>query len=239
MNDDDFAPVPPSTSTSGGAWMVTFTDLVSLMLTFFVMLFAMSDIKVDKWDHMIDALSMSLNPEQKKVSVPRTSKYNISTTFRRRAVNLDYLAAVIKETVERDPLLRESRVIRMEESLVLALPSDQMFKPGKAILTEGARDAVVQMASVLRNVSNAMNVIGHSDRTPPEGGRFASNWELSIARAAAVGNILRRVGYDDEITVLGYSDSRYHELPDMPDAERDALARRVDIVILPTGGTVR
>ena len=37
------------------AWMIIFTDLVSLMLTFFVMLFAMSNVKVDKWDSMIDA----------------------------------------------------------------------------------------------------------------------------------------------------------------------------------------
>lgn len=226
----------PPTGPSATAWMVTFTDLVSLMLTFFVMLFAMSSVQVDKWEKMIDALSQSLNPETRKTISAPTAKYNISTTFRKRAINLDYLAAVLEEAVARDALLRGSRVLNLEDRMIVALPGDLLFGPGTALLTERAQRAIFELGSVLRNVENRLGVNGHSDATPPEGGRYASNWELSLARAIAVANALRRAGYPEDITAHGFSNTRFEELPNLPPEQRQALARRVDIVILPTVG---
>jgi len=78
---------PPAVSSR--AWMIIFTDLVSLMLTFFVMLFAMTSVKPDRWDETVDSLSRTLSPERPAVSVPATSRFNIATTLRKRAVNLD------------------------------------------------------------------------------------------------------------------------------------------------------
>ena len=56
------------------AWMITFTDLVSLMLTFFVMLFAMSNVKIDKWESMIDVLSLSFNVSRAKAVVTSSTE---------------------------------------------------------------------------------------------------------------------------------------------------------------------
>ena len=52
----------PKQDAPSVAWMVTFTDLVSLMLTFFVMLFSMSSVKVDVWEKIIDALNRTVDP---------------------------------------------------------------------------------------------------------------------------------------------------------------------------------
>ncbi len=65
------------------------------------------------------------------------------------------------------------------------------------------------------------------------GGAHTSNWELSLARAAAVANALRRSGYTEDIIAYGYADSRFSQLPDLPADQRRALGRRVDIVVLP------
>ena len=54
---------------SAQMWLLTFTDLVSLMLTFFVMLFSMSNVKLDRWDNVIDSLSQSLAPEEVKTPI--------------------------------------------------------------------------------------------------------------------------------------------------------------------------
>ena len=111
-----------------------------------------------------------------------------------------------------------------------------MFQEGKALMTEGARRAMFGLGGIMRNVGNRIGVIGHSDPAPPAGDEYKSNWELSVARAAAVANSLKRSGYTDDIIAYGYSDTRYGELPDLPEETRRTMARRVDIVVLSTGG---
>ncbi|MDH5189305.1 MAG: flagellar motor protein MotB, partial [Rhodospirillaceae bacterium] len=85
---------PKKPDKPSAAWMVTFTDLVSLMLTFFVLLFSMSNVKMDEWEAMIDTLTQTLNPSRLTTVADATSKFNIGTIFRKRAINLDYLTTV-------------------------------------------------------------------------------------------------------------------------------------------------
>ena len=221
------------------AWMVVFTDLVSLMLTFFVLIFSMSSVKMDKWKEMTDALSQNLNPSITKSVATATAKFNISTIFRKRAINLDYLTAVLERAVNQDPLLKRSLLMRLEDRLIIALPGDLLFQPGRAVMTERARDALFTLGGVLRNIGNQIGVNGHSDPVPPQGGEYASNWELSIARAVAVTNALKRSGYTEDIIAYGYSDSLYSQLPDVTEEQRQAMGRRVDIMVLPNVGDCR
>ncbi|MCH8213857.1 MAG: OmpA family protein [Proteobacteria bacterium] len=228
----------PETPAQKKAWMIIFTDLVSLMLTFFVMLFAMSNVKVDKWDSMIDALSQSLNVSRAKAVVTSSAEYNVATIVRKQAINLDYLASVLEKTVAEHEMLAHSRIMRLEDRLVIALPGDLLFTPARADLSEKAREAVFNLGGVLRNIGNQIEINGHTDPVPATGGEYASNWELSLARAAAVANALRRSGYTEDIVALGFADSRFSQLPDLPTDQRHALGRRVDIVVLPNAGGV-
>lgn len=75
----------PKDEPPKAAWMVTFTDLVSLMLTFFVLLFSMSSLQMDEWDAMIDTLTQSLNPGKVSTVAAATAEFNIGTIFRRQA----------------------------------------------------------------------------------------------------------------------------------------------------------
>lgn len=232
---DEGHDIKPAVSST--AWMVTFTDLVSLMLTFFVLLFAMSSVKIDKWKSMTDALSQSLNPAKVETIAAATSKYNIATVFRKRSVNLDYLAVVLEEAMARNSLLNKSRIMRMEDRLVVALPSDLLFDPAGAVMNDRGREALFVLGGLLRNVGNQIGVNGHSDPTPPKSGPYASNWQLSLARAVVVANTLRQSGYEEPVIPFGFAAARFSELPaGLPEADRLALGRRVDIVILPTVG---
>ncbi len=216
--------------------MVTFTDLVSLMLTFFVLLFSMSNVKVSEWKNIIDSLSRTLAPTPEKTVKAQTATFNIGTIFRKTAVNLDYLASVTREGIADVEILSGAQVIRLEDRLVITLPGDLLFESGRAAMTERAQEAMFVIGGMLRNIGNEIGINGHTDRTPPSGDAYASNWELSTARAATVANALRAAGYPDEIIAFGYADSRYGELPDISDEDRNTLARRVDIVIMPTAG---
>ncbi|MEE8394388.1 MAG: flagellar motor protein MotB [Rhodospirillales bacterium] len=224
----------PYKSSAGFGWMIIFTDLVSLMLTFFVLLFSMSSVHIDKWKSLTDALSQTLNPSSTRSVEATSSKFNIANIFRKKAINLDYLTAVLEKAVTEDPLLSRSQLMRLEDRLIIALPGDLLFPAGRAVLSEGARKALFNLGGVLRNIGNQIGVNGHSDPNPPGKGEYASNWELSLARAIAVANSLRRSGYTEDIIAYGYADSYFSQLPDIPEDQRLAMGRRVDIVVMPT-----
>ncbi|PHS78740.1 MAG: chemotaxis protein MotB [Rhodospirillaceae bacterium] len=227
----------PKPEKANVAWMVTFTDLVSLMLTFFVLLFSMSSLQIDKWEEMTDTLSKTLNPSSVKTVAAATAEFNISTLIRRPATNLDYLSGVLQAGVKQDPLLAKSQIMLLEDRLVIALPGDLLFSPGKAVMPEETRSALFTLGGLLSNVSNQIAVNGHTDpKAPGPDAGFTSNWELSMARASAVANSLRQAGYTDDIFAFGYADSRYQQLPKLNEAERAAMGRRVDIIILPSVG---
>lgn len=226
----------PSDGKATRVWLITFTDLVALMLTFFVMVFAMSSVKVSKWQNVIDSLSQTLRPTQEKTVPAATSPFNIGTIFRKRAINLDYLASVLAESFEGHALLSQARLMRLEDRLIISLPGEALFEQGQAEMTEHGRQALFVLGGVLRNIGNRIGVNGHAGAEATAGGDYTSNWELTTARAATVANALRRSGYIEDITAFGFGASRAGDLSDLPELTRTALKRRVDIVVRPTTG---
>ena len=216
------------------AWMITFTDLAALLLAFFVLLFSMSTVRPDSWQNAVDSLSRTLSPTRVDNAVPSAVPFNIGTTSPIRASNLDYLATVLREAMREDTLLSHGSVLRSEEQLVLVLPGDLLFESGRSELPASAVRSLAVLGGVLGNVENQIGIHGHTDPQPVRDGPYRSNWELSLARAATVADALRDAGYDRDIIAYGFADSRYHRLPDIDEERRQALARRVDIVILPT-----
>ena len=226
---------PAKQEEASVAWMITFADLVSLMLTFFVMLFSMSSVKVDVWEKMIDALNRTVAPTEVLRDTPPAAPLNIAKTFRKRAINLDYLNAVLRENIADDPILGESRINMMADRMVISLPGRILFDLNSAVLRDDARAAVFRLGGLLRNVGNQLAVGGHADPAPPQSGAFPSNWELSLARAGAVVNELSRAGYEDAIYAFGFAESRFADVPlTMPEDQRFEAARRVDIIVLQT-----
>ena len=225
-----------STSTgeiASKAWMIIFTDLVSLLLTFFIMLFSMSNLKLDDWNEMIDTLSQSFTPVISNTSRLSPARYNISSTFKKRAINLDYLSAVLEDALVGDPILENSFILRTGDRLVIILPGDYWFEPGKAALTERSRNSLFHLGSVLRNVGNEMAVNGYVGSETIDGEEFGSGWGLSLARAVTVGSALKQAGYRDGIAAMGYSKGRTGLLDGLTPEQRKLFAKRVDIVVKP------
>jgi chemotaxis protein MotB len=218
------------------SWMLTFTDLVSLMLTFFVLLFSMSVVKVEAWNNIVSALSQSFKPSERGAQTEATSSFDISTLSMRRAINLDYLTSVLSKAMASDELLKNSQLMRLEDRLVIGLPGDRLFQADNAVLSKDANKALSNLGGVLRNIGNQIGTNGHTDPTPLKGSQYTSNWELSMGRATAVANALKRSGYTEDIISFGYASSRFMELPEIPEAERRVMGRRIDIVVYPTVG---
>lgn len=209
-----------------------FTDLVALLLTFFVMLFSMSSVKIDRWTEMIDALTTTLNPARTEETKVPTAKYNISTEFRRAAINLNYLNAVIGEKIIADPFLSQGRLVPFEDRLIISFPGHLLFAPDRAELLAAAGEALFNLGGILRLVDNQVTINGYVSTGSAAQNEYASEWELSLARAVVVANAFRRAGYDEDILTFGYGTVNPAELEGYSEAVRRSLAQRVDIVLL-------
>lgn len=227
----DRLPQAPGGPRVSQAWMITFTDLVALLITFFVMLFAMSQVEERKWENLTRALSDNLDVVREVTVALPPEDLGIEPVETVPGVDLDYLATLLRQSMESEAELAGGFVTRLSDRLIISLPADLLFAPGRAGLeTTGERSAYA-LGGLLRHIDNRIEVAGHAD---PQGtrGRYPSNWELSLDRAIAVARMLRKAGYQGEATARGHGDSHFAQLSPALSAERrNSLARRVDVIV--------
>lgn len=216
----------------GPNWLLTFADLIALLLAFFVLIYATQKVERAPWQALVKSLSQSLNPEHLLVEPRPSAVSNIRLLARARALDLGYLDALLKGVVAQEPSLAGVVVQELNDRLVISLPGELLFSPGDATPIAGADRAVAALATELRNIGNRIDVFGYTDPKPVHDKRFASNWELSLARARAVARMLHAAGYIRRVAAYGLADSRYAELAGIEPVERrNRIARRVDIVV--------
>lgn len=225
-------------------WLVSFTDVMALMLTFFVLLFAMSKPEAESWSDVSTALQRefnrfygaALNRGTQDTLDPNRINFD-------RALNITYLKALIEAVVNENSALSVVTLIPQGDHLIVSLPQDLLFARGDTNVTEAGARAIYALGGTLSRIKNKVEVIGHTDPTAIQGDGegFSNNWELSLARAASVAGLLRSVGYEQDITIRGLSSGRYEDLTGVVDDPqlRNELARRVDVIIMNHDGVKR
>lgn len=232
-------------STSGEAgtslWLITFTDAMALMLTFFVLLYSMSVPTEEEWKDITKGFS---NQFSKTRSAQWThgsqDTISIGKIDFTQALNLGYLNTVLENVIEKDPRLKNIVLIPQADNLIVSVPQDLLFQSGQAIISAEGKQTLFAIGNAMGRIRNRIEVIGHTDpvkirnRETP----FLSNWELSLARAGSVALTIENAGYQRPVIIRGLSSSRYDDLPEtLDEEERLSLARRVDIVIMEDDGS--
>lgn len=228
-------------SQGSKVWLVTFTDTMALMLTFFVMMFAMGQPKREYWTDMATALNTEFQtPELNLRQLGPVNAINLDRVDFNRALDVDYLEGVFSETFNASEVFSHAIISKTDEAVILSFPEEFLFQAGSETLTKDADQLVVELARMLSQIKNAIIIHGHSDPVPVSGkGKFRSNWGLSLMRAEKFAEALRAGGYTRDVFVRGFGDSQYDLLEDsLAQEDRYALSRRVDILILDNKGTV-
>lgn len=217
-------------------WLITFADLFCVLLAFFALLFSMSAVETGKWKNLTQAFTHNGERVMSADTGADAKARDAGGVKSQPALDLGYLGTVLEAQGKTNVLLQNAAIYLAGERLVISLPADLLFTAGSAAFDARGVSALFDLAGVLRNVANDVEVVGHSDPTP-SGGSFASNWDLSLARAVAVAGELKRAGFGRDIAAFGVADSHFTELPDdLPLARRLELARRVDILLTPNQG---
>ncbi|GHU09150.1 flagellar motor protein MotB [Spirochaetia bacterium] len=235
----------------GGEWIVTYSDMVTLMLCFFVALFNPSESDPAVMAAMISSLnSIGMGASTGGNTFSPGQNADLGNTVMALPANdrgTSLGTAINKAQSLFNPEIRSNkvRITHDERGLVITLASDAFFNEASArINIEETRNILLQIGAFLNSsdvLGNNIRIEGHTDDSDiDESGPWESNWELSSARSISVLHFLTDIGVNEKrFQVAGFADTKpiaANRTPDgAPIREGMAYNRRVDIVILDEG----
>ncbi|SOC00004.1 chemotaxis protein MotB [Ureibacillus xyleni] len=224
------------------SWLLPYSDLMTLLLALFIVLFASSSIDQEKLNKMsavfneifdggagfMDQTSMLESPTATTPGLSEEEAAYIQDQRELRAIQnrVDNFIAVneLEDTFETK---------MTEEGLLITIRDSILFDPGKADVKADYLAIADELGSLLKmDPARYIVVTGHTDNVPQNGGEFASNWELSVMRAVNILELL--VSSNPELdpkyfSAQGYGE--YYPIASNETAEGRAQNRRVEVLI--------
>src|SRR5699024_3511321 len=239
-------------------WMVTFSDMVTLILVFFILLFSMSQIDLAKFESITESFQSRAILDFMPSAIPSEDISDPDTIdlldedkdgegkddddfdklsehleeWEKKADALAQLIESVEEYLEEEGLEGQITANRTEEGVILVLQDSIFFDSAEAEILETGEPFLDEVGSLLKGISNHVRVEGHTDTSPISTYRYSSNWELYGARDISVVRYFIEEHDLDEARFIigGYGDTR----PLTTDNHEDGWTqnRRVEIVIL-------
>ncbi len=218
-------------SSARDRWLLTYADLITLLLAFFIIMFSMSHLDAKRFGNVSRALSGVLSGESKNLLEPDYDTEDGSGPLKINR-NRVMLRSLEQKAFQQGLDNKKFDAEITERGLVIHIMESALFKPGGAKLSNSALRILDLVASELDSIPNHIRVEGHTDNSPISTGKYPSNWELSAARATEVVryfiNAHELTG--QRISALGYG--QYRPIRPNNTAENRAMNRRVDVVVL-------
>lgn len=219
-------------------WMVTYSDLVTLILVFFILLFSMSQIDMIKFKAITESFRehfMEFYPSIVPLENPAGFDTNLPDKDNDQndaaEESLKTLLVEVQTFLDKNGLEDVIIANRTERGVVLVLQERVLFDPGEASLIGDSFMFLDKVGELLANLPNLVKVEGHTDNVPMNSYRYPSNWELSAARASSVIKYLIENHNIDSgrFIAVGYADTR--PVVSNEDPEVRSKNRRVEIII--------
>ena len=227
QDDDDAPPGAPE-------WIVTFADLMSLLLTFFVLLLSFSSTQMAKFEAVAGSLKNALGMRSELDLSDQAERRELIERLENQRSEQDTATAPDLEQ-ELSKLLTElgghGRGIAAltGEGIVLNISGDLMFASGEATLSPEAIQVLDRISNYVLQSDRPLDVVGHTDNVPISTPLFPSNWELSAARGGSAVRYLVDRGVDAQrMRAIGRASTR--PVDSNSSAEGRSLNRRVEFI---------
>jgi chemotaxis protein MotB len=215
-------------------WLVSYADFTTLLLAFFMALYAASDVNPAKLATAADSVRRAFGDASPKTPDPRprarvTPPDAALPAPRTRAITQ------VRERIEQELAgaisAGQLEIGADERGLVLSLPESATFPVASADVTPAAQAVIDRVATTLGPLDVAVRIEGHTDDTPIRTARYTSNWELSTARASTVvARFIDQRVDPRRLSAAGYGE--FHPRASNGTAEGRASNRRVDVVVI-------
>ncbi|SMB97869.1 chemotaxis protein MotB [Thermanaeromonas toyohensis ToBE] len=231
-------------------WLLTYSDLITLLMIFFVVMYAISDTNTKKLAALAHSLTRALIGTQASgifqgegasvvPGIPEIGPAQGSTEAAPNegekgaaSPSLDQVAQDLGKLVSASGLGQQITITQEERGVIVRMAETVLFPKGSAELTPQARELISKVGKMLAPLPNYLRIEGHTDNLPIYNVNFRTNWELAAARALTVLHVLvNESGISPErLSATSYGEFR----PLVPNDSEENMARnrRVDIVIL-------
>ncbi len=243
-------------------WLVSYADFVTLLFAFFVVLYSTSQVDKKKVGHLALAIQVAFQemgvfpasntqiPVDTKDPMPFSTVQAVETAQRVAAIgrivnppgrslsgaeengDLSSLQKELQQALAPEISRREVALRTVPDGLVISLREIGFFESGSADIKSSSQPAFSRITSLLAQRNYRIRIEGHTDNIPIHNSRYASNWELSTARATELVRLLmtKYKFAPARLSAAGYA--AYHPVASNDTAEGRAQNRRVDLVIL-------
>jgi chemotaxis protein MotB len=234
---EDVQPIVERDEEEGApAWVVTFGDLMSLLLCFFVLMLSFSEMDRNKYRIVSGSLANAFGI-QRKVPVFESPKGQ-------KMIAKEFDQAIILTKIEDviDPILNELEnefkelkgFVDVEvkgNEVTIRLLGEITFNTAKAEIRPPFIPLLQKIGEVLAQTKGEIIIAGHTDNVPYKGGRFVSNLGLSIARAGSVAEFLLGTSTIDPVRISTMGFGEYRPLASNATSEGRQKNRRVEIIL--------
>jgi len=215
-------------------WLLTYADLITLLLAFFIMMYTFSKHDAQKYIEVSAHLKTIFSggsgiahqgKANGKISLESQLQTGSSIGVEEKLKN------EFNETSNDNGLKNNIFIFTDERGVVVRIMDKAFYDEGKADLKLGAKGALDKIIPIIRDLKNHIRIEGHTDNTPISKGEFKSNWELSVRRATEVVRYILEKGPipPDRVSATGYAE--YRPVINNYTTENRALNRRVEIII--------
>ena len=213
------------------AWMTTFSDLMSLLLCFFVLIVSMSSVDPSEFNKATGALKGSLgilteDPSVMEITpdiVPKISDVDLG--------EISMAVSKLQDFVETQKKEESVQVVITSEGIAVRILTPLLFDQGLAELKPQGLPFLAKIFDLAKDWNNKIRIAGHTDDTPIQNALYDSNWDLSYARARSVMKFA--INYSklppERFSAVGYGEYR----PAYPNDTEDNRKknRRIEIFI--------
>ena len=221
-------------------WLLTYSDLITLLFVLFVVMYAISTTDVRKFVALAESVSAAFNADvmqgQQAISINNGQDTTVQQDQSAAGTSpvqsdLQAIKAALEDYAIGQGLGGEVEVGMAPQGIVIRLNDALLFSSGRAHLDDHALKLVQQVVNIIQPLPNSIRIEGNTDDTPPDGILYTSNWDLSTDRALAVLKAMIDMGMQPE-RLSAQGNAQYNPItPNVDDASR-AKNRRVDIVVL-------
>ncbi len=220
---------------AGGApeWMVTFGDMMSLLLCFFVIIVSMSEIKKDiKYQVVVDSIQQAFGYHNSPGQMPQTDPSQNSLIQQLQKIVIPEYTMEEGDSDDEGINGRVFRVTNVREGISIVVGGRITFERFHAQLKPEARKLIRNLSEKIIGRNTVLHIRGHATREPlPPESEFSDQMDLSLARATAVADELKANGVRAQrIRIIGCG-ANEPLVAQAYDEERLALNRRVEVIV--------
>jgi chemotaxis protein MotB len=220
-------------------WLATFGDLMSLLLTFFVLLLSFSSTEEIKFKNAMGSLKASLGVFESKPEMSQPIRVTLPMVRGsiRQSQNIRKSAENLEKTLSEEGLEGDVSLLGTSSGLVIRIQAPVLYDVGGAELKPEVSNVLMDLGNLLRELPNQVVVQGHTDNVPiaNPSAEYPTNWELSYQRAVNVVRFLitETLVMPTRLAAEGYGEYRPIATNATPEGRR--TNRRVEILILYAG----